>query len=146
MSLPQLSPLPISFHAPQEARQQLLRGKAIWGPKFIFIVGIFTMFPRYAKLYQLLGQVSNLQILGGPGVCKTELVTTLANMFGIRDLIVLASSSITSMRSRSNVGAGLPLLITDPRKPDKLGNLIDSDLLHSAYQIDANETKRTERV
>lgn len=104
------------------------------------IISIIRVF-RYAKLYQLLGQVSNLQILGGPGVCKTELVTTLANMFGIRDLIVLASSSITSMRSRSNVGAGLPLLITDPRKPDKLGNFIDSDLLHSAYQIDANETK-----
>jgi hypothetical protein len=103
-------------------------------------VSVFVF--RYAKLQQLIGQVSNLQIIGGPATYKTKLVNTIANMLGIRELMLLASSSTTSIRSRSSICSGLATLLTDPRKPDsQTGNFIESDLLHAAYQTDSNATK-----
>ncbi len=46
LTAPRLSPLPNTFHTQREVYRDLVLGKKIWGPKFIFMAGIFAMFPK----------------------------------------------------------------------------------------------------
>jgi hypothetical protein len=96
---------------------------------------------RYSSLQSLIGQVSNLQLVGKPGGLKSELLCCVSNMLGIRDLIILASSHLSSIRTRNAALRNLPTIISDPRVRQTLGNLIDSDLLHACYQTDAHQSQ-----
>ena len=55
---------------------------------------------RYPIIQDLLGQISNLQLLGAPGAIKSDLLKTLANMTGFTGMIMLGSSTESAIRTR----------------------------------------------
>jgi hypothetical protein len=80
--------------------------------------------------------------VGGPAAFKSELVTVLASMLGVRVLILTASSSTSSIRTQSALVSNAPTILSDPRVISaKTGNSVDSDLFHAAYQMEGQVTK-----